>query len=217
VLLLVLVVSSPVVAQSSRGGDGPRDVVEPDDVFRRVEVLMEGGLTLPQGNLGAEFLSEEGALGAENGFMLGLRVRFYLSPRFSLAPAFSYTEYGDYDGLDVNGDSFTILARVLRYGLDALYMTPGRRNSLRPFAGVGVAVVRNKYREEFAADELVYAAGLNDLAWSAQLGLRWRDWELSVDYEVNRFSTARFLPAAREVDYDWSRVMIRLAYALPRI
>ena len=52
---------------------------------------------------------------------------------------------------------------------------------------------------------------------SLRAGLRWRDWELAASYELNTFATARFLPTGDEVDYDWSHLTLRLAFALPRI
>jgi hypothetical protein len=178
---------------------------------------MEGGMTIPTGNLGDEFLSSDAALGAETGFNLGIRIRFHLSPAFTVAPAFAYTEFGDFDGLDADGNEFLIVPRVLRYGLDFVFMKPGRRGALRPFAGAGAAFVRNKYREEFVEDEIYYDAGVNGLAWSVQAGLRWRSWELVVDYQHNTFATARFLPTGGEVDYDWSRLALKLGIVLPGI
>lgn len=215
--LLVLSILSTVASAQYGKSSG---YVEPDtdeNVFRRVEVVMEGGLALPGGNLGAELFSEDAALGAETGYMLGLRVRFYLSRGLTVAPAFAYTEFGDYDGLDTGGDVFTIVCRTLRYGVDFVYIKPGPFKRVRPFVGLGAALVRNKYREEYLGDETFYKASLNSFAWSVQAGLRWRDWEVSVDYELNRFSTARFLPTGGEVDYDWSHVVLRFGFALPRI
>lgn len=218
VLLTVLPTTSALAQPRSGSGYVSQESKDAaNDAFHRFEVLMEGGLALPVGNLGAELLSEDAAMGAEAGYMLGLRMRIYLSRAFSLAPVFSYTEFGDYDGRDANDEVFTILARVLRYGLDATFIKPGSFKRVRPYVGGGVAVVRNKYREDYVEDETFYADGLNGFAWSLQAGLRWRDWELAAEYQRNTFSTARFLPTGIAVDYDWSQVTVRVAYALPRI
>jgi hypothetical protein len=218
-MLLVLVTLAAAAAAQSGGRSGSAAGAEAANpqVDRGFEMLMEGGLALPTGNLGAEFLSEDAALGAEPGFLLGLRARIYLSRSFSVAPAFSYTEFGDYDGRDSNDEVFTIVARVLRYGLDFVYIKPGRHKQVRPFVGAGAALVRNKYRENYVEAETYYADGLNAFAWSLLAGLRWRDWELSAAYELNTFSTARFLPTGVAVDYDWSQLSLRLAFALPQI
>ena len=218
VLLTVLLTTSALAQpRSSSGYVGADEAAADENAFHRVEVLMEGGLALPVGNLGAELLSEDAAMGGEAGFMLGLRVRIYLSRVFSLAPVFSYTEFGDYDGRDANDEVFTILARVLRYGVDATFIKPGSFKRVRPYVGAGAAFVRNKYSEESVEAETFYADGLNGIAWSLQAGLRWRDWELAAEYQRNTFSTARFLPTGIVADYDWSQVTVRVAYALPRL
>ncbi len=216
-LLAVASLVSSVSAQQS-GSGYVRKQSDSDQVeFRRFEVLMEGGLAVPTGNLGAEFLSEEAALGADNGFMLGIRVRFYLSKSFTVAPVLAYTEFGDYDGRTADDEVFTILTRIIRYGLDFAWMKPGRRGQIRPFLGAGGAFVRNKYREDYIDEETFYDAALNGFTMSAQAGARWRDWELALEYQRNTFSTALFLNTGVAVDYDWSHVLLRVGVALPSI
>lgn len=225
--VLALAVLSPLLAPiaalalpppGAGGGPAVVDEIAPGvPTFRRAEVVMETGLALPRGDLGESFENTARGYGAEPGYILGLRVRLYLNRNVTLAPAFSYTEFGDFDGYDAAGESYKVVARVLRYGLDLGYTASGGHGQVRPFAAVGVAVARNKYREEYSVDETYYAAGVNTFQWTVAGGVRWRDFELSLSWEGNTFETARFFPVAEPQDYDWSHLGVRLAYVLPRI
>ncbi len=219
-LAMLMAPAAAWALQPPRGGGETRvvDEIAPGvPVFRRAEVVMEMGLALPRGDLGESFEGTARGYGAEPGYILGLRVRLYLNRNITLAPAFSYTEFGDFDGYDAAGESYKVVSRVLRYGLDLGYTASGSHDQLRPFASLGVAVARNKYREEYSADETYYAAGVNTFQWTVAGGVRWRDFELSLAWEGNTFETARFFPVSSPEDYDWSHLGVRLAYVLPRI
>lgn len=185
--------------------------------FRRAEVLMEGGLAVPLGDLAASYESTERGMGAELGYALGLRLRIYVSRTLSLAPAFAYVEFGDYDGYDAEEVPFKIRTSVLRYGLDFLYLAPGGEGSFRPCLGAGVAAVRNKYHQEIRADDTVYDAARNAFAWSVQAGVRLQDWELVLQYESNRFTTPAFDASGEDQDFNWSNLVVRVGYVLPRL
>ena len=183
---------------------------------RRVEVLMEVGLTLPQGDLAAPADSTYTGFGAGSGYLLGLRTRIYLSPGFALAPYISYTEFKEAE-VDFYGSEILIQTKIITFGLDATYLKPGPFTRVRPMLAAGVALARNKYRDEDVENETFYKASVNVLAWSLTAGLRWRDWELAASFQLNQFSTARFYPTGVPQDYDWSYVAIRLGYVLPAI
>jgi opacity protein-like surface antigen len=185
--------------------------------IRRVEVLMEGGLALPLGDLAADFESTEHGLGAETGYTLGLRLRIFLHEGLSVAPNFTYVEFGDYDGYDANAIPFKILVTNLRYGLDFHYLTPGSERTLRPFVGAGAAIVRNKYHEEIRADDTTFDAARNSFVWSLQAGVRLQDWEVTLQYDINHFTTPAFDAYGQEQSYNWNNLVLRAGFILPRL
>jgi hypothetical protein len=214
-LLLVLVILVPMAAAQAPVDPELIDSALGDSSYRRAEVFMEAGAAFPRGHLNDDFATTNQGFGADTGFQLGVRVRFYVNRSFSLAPVVSYTEFGAYEGITADGDAFLVQGKVIRYGADVAWTMPGRWTSIRPILGAGAAFVRNKYYEEFTDDETFYKAGVNNLAWSLLVGLRWRAWELSLDVQINEFSTSLFFPTAEPYDYVWNHVVLRLGYALP--
>lgn len=179
------------------------------------EVLLDAGLTMPLGNLGAGFTHTQRGLGAGAGYLIGLRLRFYPAAHLVLAPSFSYLEFGAYEALDADGDEFAIEARGLRYGLDVLYLAPDSGQRVRPFVGGGVAIVRNMYRELFDADEFQYDAGVNSIAWSVQMGVRIGPLDLTLLYESNHFATSLLSFSGERHQYRWNHLLLRAGYRLP--
>ena len=216
-LLLLAVSPDPASAQYSNSGAAkPPEPAMLESTFRRVEVLMEAGLALPQGDLAAPADTTLQGFGAGSGYLLGLRTRIFLSPGFALAPYLSYTEFKQAE-VDFYGREVLIKARVISFGLDATYVKPGPRTRVRPLLAAGVALSRDKYRDEDVDDETFYKASANVLTWSLTAGLRWRDWELAAIYQLNLVSTARFYPTGEPQDYDWNHLVVRLGYVLPII
>ena len=181
-----------------------------------LEVVLEGGVAVPLGDLGAGFTNTDHGMGAELGYALGVRTRFYVLPTLAVAPSFTYVEFGDHDGVDALGETFKIRPSVLRYGADVCWVAPGTRDQVRPLAGLGFAVLRNRYRDEDPGEETFYEAAANNLAVSLRAGLRWNDFELTMQYEINRFRTGRFTADLMERELDWDHVVVRLGYVLPR-
>ena len=204
----------------------------------RVEVLIEGGMALPLGTMvGVNELAAgddgglaERVMGAETGYTVGLRTRFFLDGAFSLAPSFTFVEFGDYDGYDTAGESYKIKNSLLRYGLDAQVLAAGGDRDVRPFFGVGAAVVRNRYRKDFVADEVFYEEGYNTFSWSLETGARWRDWELTLHYEGNSFTNDTFgvvsdrtddgdtvyIISSEDREHHWNTLILRVGYRLPQ-
>ncbi len=179
------------------------------------EVLLDAGLALPLGDLGASYGWTDRGLGAEHGYLLGLRLRFYPAARFVLSPAFNYIEFGDHDGYDLAVDPYSIQATTLRYGLDAYWLPDNGGGRVQPLLGGGVAVLRNRYREEFEGPGTTYDAHVNTLAWSLQAGVRLSDWELVCSYEVNRFTTGQLAADGAPLPYRWHALLVRVGYKLP--
>lgn len=222
VFLCCLVLSAFSLApQSSRAASadaspttGPAGTDSPD---RQGEVQMETGLALPLGDLGAGFPHTERGLGAGPGYNLGLRVRFYPARGIMAAPSFTYVEFGAHEGLQSGGEPFAVRATALRYGLDLLYLAPGDARSIRPFVGIGLALVRNKYREEFPEAKTEFLAAANSLAGSLVCGVRRGDWNVSFVYEANRFTTSLLSFDGEPRRHRWNSLLLRVGFTLPRI
>lgn len=184
---------------------------------RQAEVQLETGLAVPLGDLGAGFAKTARGLGAEHGYHLGLRLHFYPDRRLVIAPAFAYVEFGDYDGLTETGKPLEIRAAVLRYGLDALYLEPAAAGRPRLFAGGGVAVARNKYRELVAGGLSEYRADVFSVVCSLTAGVRLGDWSAALQYDINRFKTASLSSTGERLPYSWHCLLLRVGYILPRL
>jgi len=188
-----------------------------------LDVMVDVGLAMPLGDLGAGLPYSPTGLGAEKGYRLGLRTRWTWPSGLFLSPALSYTEFGDHDGYDDRsgktegqGQYFKVRAASLRYGLDAGYLAPGRADRWRAGVAFGVAAVQQRYHEELIGDEAVYEASLYDVAWLASVLLRRGSTELALEYHGSRFTTGRFLRTFGPADYDWSYAALRVTFALPR-
>jgi hypothetical protein len=184
---------------------------------RQGEVQIESGLAQPLGDLAAGYAHTRRGMGAELGYYLGLRLRFYPERYLMVTPSFAYVEFGDHDGVDAGGDPFLIKAAVLRYGLDVCYLAPAGAGPVRPFVGAGLAIARNKYREEFPEAATEYRASVGALIGSLVAGVRAGDWECALQYDFNRFTSSRFFFAAEPLSYRWHSLLLRVGYTLPRI
>jgi len=214
-LALVAALASPPAPGLAQDGTGGAALPRGPETFDRLEVLLEAGLVEPLGDLGAGFATTDHGMGAELGWSAGVRTRIYLTGRLTVEPSFTYVEIGDYDGINADGSTFFVRPTLLRYGLDLGWVGPGTHGQVRPVAGLGAAVVRNRYHDEAPDDETFYEAGVNNLAWSLRAGVRWQDLELSLQYEFNRFRTGQFAADLRDRDHDWNHLVVRLGYRLP--
>lgn len=218
---LALTWSSAPGAEAPDAPDAP-ETPEPH-AGTGLDVMVDVGLAMPLGDLGAGLPHSPTGLGAEKGYRLGLRTRWTWDNGMFLSPAFTYTEFGDHDGYDDQsgktegqGQEFKVRAATLRYGIDVGYLAPGPAKRWRAGAAFGVAAVQQRYHEELIGDEAVYEASLYDAAWLASVLLRRGSTELALEYHGSRFTTSRFLRTPGPADYDWSYAALRVTFALPR-
>jgi hypothetical protein len=47
--------------------------------------------------------------------------------------------------------------------------------------------------------------------------VRWNDLDISLMYEMNRFTTSLFSYSGEAFKYRWNSILLRLSYTLPRI
>ncbi len=179
------------------------------------EVMIEGGLVLPRGDLAADFESTVRGFGARSGYLVGVRYRWFLSDAVAISPSFRYIRYGAFEGL-VDGEvSYKISTRSIAYMVDAYYHATGKPRQVRPFIGVGAGVVRNTYTEDDLGTKTRYEASVNALCLRTTVGMRVRELSLSLVMTFNRFHTPRFFFTGDAVDYRWDSIAIVAGYSLP--
>jgi len=177
------------------------------------EVIIEGGALLARGDLEAAHETPAG-FGAETGFDVGFRYRQFWSDGWALSPSFHYQKPGTYTGYDgALDDNFDVETSMLRYGVDLVRVFDRYGRGAKLYLSGGVALIRNRLREEYESDSEYYDDGTNSLALSVGVGLRRGDFELSAVYTRNRPSTNRFWPGVE--DYNWDTISLRLGFALP--
>jgi hypothetical protein len=179
------------------------------------EVLLEGGVAFPYGDLGDDYFNTPLGLGAEGGFEVGLRYRHFFSRTWAVSPAFHYVEFGDFVGVDGDNGLIEISESVLRYGVDLQYFPPHRRRSLHPFFTAGVSMTRNRHRVDFIDFAEYLEEPFNTLALALGGGLRVGNFEGSLIYHVNRFETARLFETDAKEQYNWDYLVVRIGLAFP--
>jgi len=213
VLLAALLTSLAVAAEADRDRSA-------DPGF---EVLMDAGLVVPLGNLGAGLAHTATGLGVEQGYRAGLRCRYTTPAGVTLSPSFSFSEFGDHDGFnDLSGKTggygqkFKLQATVLRYGLDVGYLAPGEPGDWRALVAAGVGVLQNNYKEDLVDDEFTYDASTYSLGWMLSVGARRGPLELAMEYHLSSFETDQFFLETIDGEYTWNHLVLRAGWMLPR-
>jgi hypothetical protein len=224
VIVLCLLFCLPpglAAAQVATWGEGESS--PPDPSRASFEVLLEGGLALPLGNLGAGFRHTETGMGAEQGYRLGIRTRFALGGGLSLAPVLAFTEFGDLDGVDdttgktvATGVKFKVRGSTLRYGLDLAWLAPPDASPWRAYAAAGVGLAQHRYLEDLPEEEISYDDSIYAFAWMLSVGVRGDDFEVALEYHASRFETGRFFRTLADAEYVWNHAVLRVGYVLPR-
>jgi hypothetical protein len=176
------------------------------------EVLLESGMVAPLGDLGADY-GEPLGFGAKLGYQIGFRFRLQFPSGWSLAPSFHYVKPRTRTGDDAVLGEIETSTSMYRYGVDAQYRLPARPGAPALFVTGGLAVVRDRLREDDAAGQY-FAESCNALAVAAGVGLRLDRLEFTAQYEVNRFTTNRFWDP-RDTGYNWDTISLRVGLALP--
>jgi hypothetical protein len=183
----------------------------------QVDLILEGGVVTPYGDLGDNYFGTEKGAGAETGFDVGARLRQRWPSGWALSPSFHYEEFGDFVGNDGTADR-KVSTSILRYALDLQYFFPTPRGSLTPFLSAGAGLYVNRYRDQLSTEFHSVLNTFNALGISVGGGVRAGSLELAVAYHFNRFSTAR-LPGGNNgynvTDYDWDFLSVSAGFALP--
>jgi hypothetical protein len=187
----------------------------PPTALPAVEVLIEGGAVWPGGDLGADYQPGRIGFQAGAGYTVGFRVRWYLKSDLSLSPGFSFSDFGNYSE-ELDGQlAFTLETAIIRYTLDVQWIYGRGGRGPRPLLSAGIGFRRNRYGVTIVSPPDDYAESVNTLGFDLGAGVRWGMFELLVVYELNRFSTYRFVDRDDRTDYNWDNVQLRLAWAFP--
>jgi len=188
---------------------GPRQPSKPSPF----QFVLEGGGASPIGDLGADYIGTEKGFGAQTGYELGARLRYFIGPTTAVGPAFHYTSFGSWDGV-YQDEAYQISTRVLRYGLDIQQFLAPAKALVRPYITLGVALCNNRY-EDWAQYSGTFETSTNDFAFGAGGGLVMGPIELSAFYNYNEVDN-RVLADAWDLDssiFDWSYWVFRAGIA----
>ncbi len=182
-----------------------------------LEVVFEGGLAAPAGDLSDPLDFNGVGKDAGNGYELGVRLRQFTGGRVAISPAFHYVEFGKTSGVgdfDLGTDlGYQVKTSLMRYGVDfQLFMGPRRGVGLTPYISGGLALIHNRYRDELAGYG-PYEASVNAPGVSLGAGLRTANFELSASYTFDRFSTDQMASVPRDLDYNWDYLSVRFGLA----
>lgn len=179
------------------------------------QVLVEGGVTVPKGDLGADFHGDPLGFGAHAGMELGFRWRLFLSPSLSVSPGFHFSDFRNLEGTNDDLGDYRVESSIYSWTVELMWHPGSRDAVVRPFAAVAAGLYRNRlvgYTKTFerSLDESINALGFNGRA-----GLALGELEFSVVYHVNRFSTWRLFDTGVDQDYNWDCLGARAAWVLP--
>lgn len=176
------------------------------------EVLLESGAVAPLGDLGDDYAEPLG-FGAKLGYQIGFRFRLRFPSGWAVSPSFHYVKPRTHIIDEGTPDEIASSTSMYRYGVDAQYRLPARPGAPALYVTGGLAVVRDRLREDDAAGQY-FAESCNALAVAAGAGLRLDRVEITAQYEVNRFTTNRFWDP-RDTGYSWDTISLRVGLALP--
>ena len=182
-----------------------------------LEVVIEGGMAIPAGNVSDPLDFNGVGKDAGNGYELGFRVRQYTNSGLAIAPAFHYVEFGKTSGVGDFAEGanlgYEVKTSLMSYGVDAQYFMGTRGGQgLMPYATAGIAMIHNRYHDVLVGygpyDTSVNAPGINLGA-----GLRASNFELSACYTFDRFMTDQMASAAGRLHYNWDYLSVRFGLA----
>lgn len=208
-VILLLIVAVPALAWP-RGGRRYRTAPPPS----RFELVVEGGVVEPMGDLGDDFIGTQKGMGASTGWELGGRLRYFLSPTTAVGPAVHVADFGDWEGGADAWEAYEVRTRILRVGLDLQQFLAPRGEPIRPYVTVGAGMARNTY-EDWVEGGGTYETSSSNLTFSAGGGLVMGPFEASALWTYNPVQD-RGLPlgeGAIDDEFDWSYLVIRAGIA----
>ncbi len=179
------------------------------------QVVVEAGLAIPYGQLGADFEKTRLGLGASQGLEIGFSYRIFLSETVSIAPTFLFLDYGNYNGFDEEIEDFRVQSSSYRYCAELMVKMPGSDKTPRPFLAVGAGLYRNRVTGFYQDNTKAMDQSVNTMGYSLRAGLQIIGLEFSVVYNINRFNTWQFYQSDYRERYNWDNLGIRAGWLIP--
>ncbi len=180
------------------------------------EIVLEAGMVLPQLDLAGDFWTTDKGIGATTGYELGGRIRQYVGSHWAISPSFHYVDFGNATGIGdfAQGDAlaYEIDASLLRYGVDMHVFAGSPTAAIRPYLIGGASF--NHYRYQDTLQWLgTFKTSFNAPAFSAGLGFKMRNIELSGTYHFSQFDTSELPPHMGQQHYYWNHIVVRVGFA----
>lgn len=179
------------------------------------QVVVEVGVAIPYGNLGADFENTRLGLGATDGLEIGFSYRIFLSQTVSIAPAFLFLDYGNYEGSRGDLEDFRVQSSSYRYGAELMIKMPGSEKAFRPFLAAGAGLYRNRVTGFYQDNTKALDQSVNTMGYSLRAGMQVVGFELSVVYHINRFNTWQFYQSDYRERYNWDSLGFRAGWLIP--
>ena len=179
------------------------------------QVVVEAGLIMPYGELGADFEKTRLGFGASQGLEVGFNYRIFLSQTVSIAPTFLFLDYGNYDGLDEEIGEFRVQSSSYRFGAELMVKMPGSDVTPRPFLALGAGLYRNRVTGFYQDNTKALDQSVNTMGYSLRAGVQIIGLEFSVVYNINRFNTWQFYQSDYRERYNWDNLSFRAGWLIP--
>ncbi len=179
------------------------------------QVIVEGGMVVPYGNLSDDFYTTSYGFGASKGYEAGFRLRFFLSQFLSVSPAFHFLNPGDFSSEHEEIGEYSLQANSYRYTVEVMLAQAESRLGLRPFLACGFGLYQNRYQGFTKPLIQRFDRTVNTVGFSVRGGVKVKEFEISCVYHFNRFSSYQFFETDQEVDYNWDNMTIRLGWIVP--
>ncbi len=179
------------------------------------QVVVEAGMVVPYGHLGADFDKTRLGFGASRGLEIGFSYRIFLSETVSIAPTFLFLDYGSYNGSHADVGDFRIQTSSYRYGAELMVKMPGSDKRPRPFLAFGAGIYRNRVTGFYHDYTKALDQSINTMGYSVRAGVQIIGLEFSVVYNINRFNTWQFYQSDYRERYNWDNVSLRAGWLIP--
>jgi len=160
------------------------------------QVVVEAGMIVPYGQLGADFGKTRLGFGASEGLEIGFNYRIFLSQAVSIAPSFLFLDYGNYNGVDDEIGDFRVQSSSYHFTL-------------------GAGLFRNRVTGFYQDNTKAMDRSINTMGYSLRAGIQLIGLEFSVVYNINRFNTWQFYQSDYRERYNWDSISFRAGWLIP--
>ncbi len=179
------------------------------------QVVVEAGMIVPYGQLGADFGKTRLGFGASEGLEIGFNYRIFLSQAVSIAPSFLFLDYGNYNGVDDEIGDFRVQSSSYHFTAELMVKMPGSDKTPRPFLALGAGLFRNRVTGFYQDNTKAMDRSINTMGYSLRAGIQLIGLEFSVVYNINRFNTWQFYQSDYRERYNWDSISFRAGWLIP--